>query len=369
MVVRKEGDAEFFLPEKADVPSREMKVFYNPKMSLNRTCSVLLLEALGEEDMQVGLPFSGTGVRGFRFLKELPSSFVKSLHFNDKTDESVNSIKKGLEVNGLEEAVVVNKGFANNFLINSKGFDYVDIDPFGCPSPFLDSAVQRLSRRGVLAVTATDTSSLAGSYKSVCRRNYWSEPMDNYLRHEVGLRILARKVQLVGLHHDKALLPVVSFSKDHYYRVFFRVVKSKERCNEVFKKHNYFLFCPSCSNFSVSKSNSSECCGSEMLFSGPIWAGELQDDELLEEMFSLSKKYSSDVRDFLKVLLDELGVVGFYQSSELGSVLDRDCRSMDYLKKSVGKRGGVFSRTHFDDQGFKTDLEHSEVLELFRGGS
>ncbi|MCU0373510.1 MAG: ATP-binding protein, partial [Ignavibacteria bacterium] len=42
------------------------------------------------------------------------------------------------------------------------GFDYIDIDPFGSPCPFLDAAIKRLSRGGILAVTATDTSALAG---------------------------------------------------------------------------------------------------------------------------------------------------------------------------------------------------------------
>ena len=42
-------------------------------------------------------------------------------------------------------------------ILHSKGFDYIDLDPFGSPNIFLDSAVKRLGRNGILAVTATDT--------------------------------------------------------------------------------------------------------------------------------------------------------------------------------------------------------------------
>ena len=38
-------------------------------------------------------------------------------------------------------------------------FDYIDIDPFGSPNPFLAAAIGRITRNGIVAVTATDTAS------------------------------------------------------------------------------------------------------------------------------------------------------------------------------------------------------------------
>ena len=42
-------------------------------------------------------------------------------------------------------------------------YQWIDIDPFGSPVPFIDSAIQSLARTGVLEVTATDTAALTGS--------------------------------------------------------------------------------------------------------------------------------------------------------------------------------------------------------------
>lgn len=39
---------------------------------------------------------------------------------------------------------------------NPDGYEVVDLDPYGSPSQFLDSAVQAVADGGLLCVTATD---------------------------------------------------------------------------------------------------------------------------------------------------------------------------------------------------------------------
>ena len=117
-------------------------------------------------------------------------------------------------------------------MLESKGFDYIDIDPFGFPGRFLDAAALRIARKGILAVTATDLGALCGSFPKVCNRKYWAEPKRDYMMHETGLRILIRKIQLIGIQYEKALIPLFSYYKDHYFRIFFRCVKSKKECDK-----------------------------------------------------------------------------------------------------------------------------------------
>ena len=57
------------------------------------------------------------------------------------------------------------------------------------------------------------------------------------MMHETGLRILIRKVQLIGMQYEKALFPIFSYLKDHYFRVFFRCIKGKKICDEIAEKH------------------------------------------------------------------------------------------------------------------------------------
>lgn len=53
-----------------------------------------------------------------------------------------------------------------------KQFDVIDLDPYGCPSRFLDAAVQSIQDGGLLLVTATDMAVLAGNSPETCYSKY-----------------------------------------------------------------------------------------------------------------------------------------------------------------------------------------------------
>ena len=193
--------------------SKQLEIFYNPVMKFNRDISILLLNALNKK-MQIADPLAGSGIRSIRFIKELNKGIITSIAINDSSTNAVRAIKKNVKLNKIKNKnIVISNKDANEFLLSSKGFDYIDIDPFGSPNPFLDAAVKRLARDGILAVTATDTAPLAGTYPNACKRKYWAIPLRNHLMHEVGIRILIRKVQLIGIQYDKALIPIFSCSK------------------------------------------------------------------------------------------------------------------------------------------------------------
>src|SRR3989338_6408444 len=235
--------------------TRKMPVFYNPLMELNRTVSILLLNAIEDSDIQMAFPLAGSGVRGIRFSKELQKDKIRTLCFNDINPVAVRAIKRNIRINNVKKASVSHMD-ANLFLLNSKGFDYIDIDPFGSPNDFLDAAVKRLSREGILAVTATDTSALCGTHPKACLRKYWSVPARNDMMHEIGLRFLIRKCQLIGAQYDKALIPIYSYAKEHYMRAFFRCSKGKARVDEILLQHGMI--------------------GN----AGPLWVGNLWEKEL-----------------------------------------------------------------------------------------
>jgi tRNA (guanine26-N2/guanine27-N2)-dimethyltransferase len=48
----------------------------------------------------------------------------------------------------------------------------VDLDPYGSPSVFLDSAVQSISEGGLMMCTATDMAVLCGNNGEVCYSKY-----------------------------------------------------------------------------------------------------------------------------------------------------------------------------------------------------
>src|SRR3990167_7354440 len=271
------------LPEK-DV-HRKMEVFYNPLMKSQRNITLLLLNSIEKKHLNIADPLAGSGVRSLRFLRELKKQKVQNLFVNDIKDNFSAVFENNLKSNSLKktEALHISQEEANLFLLNQINpnkdipnfcgyFDYIDIDPFGSPNPFINAAIARINRGGIMAITATDTAALTGTYPKVTQRKYWAKSLKNYLMHELGLRILIRKIQLQGIQFDKALTPVLAYHKDHYFRVYLTSEKGTVRGDTILKQHQYFLFCNECLSFKASLFNAETCqCGTLFQFAGPLW--------------------------------------------------------------------------------------------------
>ena len=329
--------------------SKKLPVFYNPIMKLNRDISVLLLNSIPDKNMQIALPLAGSGVRGIRFLKELSKNKIKSIAFNDY--KTLSDIKKNLKLNNLEKdkRIKLYNADANVFLLQSKGFDYIDIDPFGTPNPFLENSITRLARKGILAVTATDTAALAGSSEKACIRKYWAKPMRNELMHEIGIRILIRKVQLIGAQNDKALTPIFSYSKDHYYRLFFRCEKGKQKVDSLLKNHKYLLYNPKTMKREVSEHNYKK----NYQYTGPLWAEQLWDKKLVSKMYKNCDKSNKKLSDLVSIIKEEckIGTVGFYDLHKIAKLKGKEVPKIEtILNKNT-------TRTHFLGWGVRTQLQ------------
>jgi len=334
-----EGNVKITVPKESKI-SKDLPVFYNPIMEYNRTTSIALLNALGRKDMTIALPLTGTGVRAVRFLKELEKGMIRKLHINDYDDHAIKIVKKNLKLNNIKLSskkpeIIISKNEANRFLTENSGFDYIDIDPFGSPNPFLDKAVSHLKKDGILAVTATDTSCLCGTYKNTCIRKYWATPLHTEEMHEVGLRILIRKVQLIGMQYEKALIPILSYDKDHYMRVFLVCKKSKKECDNIAKQHK------------------------EYKGAGPIWIGNLKNK-------SIAKKLLLDDK-FSKALKEELEIIGFY---EIPQIYKKEKigigKKIEDIIKSIKKLKYKASRTHFSGQGIKSNIPYDKLVRILK---
>lgn len=353
---------DIHVPEK-DV-SRSMEVFYNPIMKANRDISIALLLAFGKMEMKIALPLSGSGVRAFRFLNELPGEMISGMFVNDLRENFSSEFNLALKLNNLDESkLVIEAKDANQFLLSKIGFDYIDIDPFGSPNPFLSSSVARINRGGILAITATDTGALAGTYVKAGLRKYWARSLNCYMKHELGLRILIRKVQLQGIQFGKALIPILSYHKNHYYRVYFISSNGKKMCDEILKQHQYFLFDPKTlerksSFFNLWEGKSLH----EYQMAGPLWGGGLHDSKLLEKM--VKQNIFSSEQKLLEQCLEEAknpNVVGFIESHVLASKREIENPKMIDL---LGIEGTW--RTQFSSSAVKTKLNIEKLLEKLK---
>jgi len=347
--------------------SKKLPVFYNPVMKFNRDISITLLNALPNKNLQIADILAGSGIRAIRFLKELEKSKIKNMTINDYNKNFKKNFEKFLKLNKIKKSknITITSQDANKLLLESRGFDYIDVDPFGTPNPFLDLAVRRISRNGILAVTATDTAPLAGTFKEVCKRKYFAKPLNNYLMHEIGLRILIRKIQLIAGQYEKSLFPIFSYFKDHYFRIFFLCKKGKKDVDKIVEQHKYFLFCNKCLNYKVSEFNNETCCNNKMIYAGQLWAGDLFDEKLIEKMQKKNK--INEIEKFLSIVKEESKIknIGFYDIHELCKHYKLSIPKKQLLIEKL-KQIGQASETHFNPKAIKTNLNAEKIIKSIK---
>ena len=360
-----------FTTDSAAKISADMPVFYNPVMKRNRDLTLVMLAAMPtwmRAPLRIALPLEASGIRAARILNELvrPGVLVPaSIAVNDRSAIAIGFARENCERNRAgypTDRVACSVMDANAFLRALGGAEYVDIDPFGTPNPFLDAAVQAVTRGGILAVTATDTSALAGTYPRATARKYWATPSRTWGMHEWGLRILIRKIQLVAAQHDRALTPVLSIATDHYYRIFLRNDgSSATRISAMLASHGLVRV----DTTTLAAVPTTETVGA----TGPLWLGPLHDIEVVRAMRDALSRLEpivfADLDKLLAIIEDEarVGALGFIDLHELSSALGVQCPRRDAVLERLGERAG---RTHLCGSGIVTRVPVTEVADIVR---
>ena len=184
--------------------SKQGVPFYNPSMQLNRDFSILVCQWLLDNSKRKTVFLDGlaaSGIRGVRLANELVGDF--EVVINDWDEKSYNLIKKNIEKHSFENVKACNMNL--NVLLSEDKFDYIDIDPFGTPVDFIDSAIRSIKNDGIIACTATDTATLCGVYPKVCIRRYGAVPFHSVVMKEIGLRILLGFICRDAGKYDKGI--------------------------------------------------------------------------------------------------------------------------------------------------------------------
>ena len=232
------------LPEEGQGPGTKSsgRVFYNPAMAGSRTRSVLLfrhaldLGILGEGTVYALDGLTASGLRARRWLNEL----------SPEETERISATIVDLEEEALKWAeashsefpprgggiLEPSKGDLRSVVLRS-GRHWVDIDPYGSPMPFIDSAMQSMARSGVMEVSATDTAALTGSSRTALMRRYGARVRTDSLAHDSGMRVMLATFSRVAARHDRSIVPLLSVWDSHHLRVSFRVLKSVSTANEL----------------------------------------------------------------------------------------------------------------------------------------
>ncbi|OEL29448.1 putative tRNA (guanine(26)-N(2))-dimethyltransferase 1 [Dichanthelium oligosanthes] len=193
---------------------------------------------------------AASGLRSLRYAREVDGLGKVVALDNDKA--SVESCKKNIKFNGASATSKVEAHLTDArvyMLTHPKEFDVVDLDPYGSPSIFLDSAVQAVADGGLLMCTATDMAVLCGTNGEVCYSKYGSYPTKGKYCHEIALRILLASIESHANRYKRYIVPVLSVFMDFYVRVFVRVFTSASEIKNTPLKLSYIYQCAGCDSF------------------------------------------------------------------------------------------------------------------------
>lgn len=361
-----EGRVRIKIPQYEKISSKA-PVFYNPAMELNRDLSVAALSVYRqscEQDIAICDAFASSGIRGIRYSKEING--VSMAVVNDLNPIAVELAHENIANNGLTNVNVCRKE-ANLLLRTCRGkFDVVDIDPFGTPAPYVESAASSLKAGGLICITATDTSALCGTYKKPCIRKYGSKPLRNEYCHETGIRILAGFLCRTFSKYKKFLKFKFSHSTEHYMRLYAIVGKGAENTDKSLENMGYIAYCPKCLNRQVFTGLTPripiKCpeCEERWDLSGPLWIGKIQDSDFILSMLNTAPKLNlntkNNVLKLLKKCHEEANAPPtFYDLHVICKKLKTSAPPLDSTMNLIEEEGYQVYKTHFNPNGVKTD--------------
>ncbi|MCD6368358.1 MAG: tRNA (guanine(10)-N(2))-dimethyltransferase [Thermoproteales archaeon] len=360
-------------------------VFYNPKAKFSRDISILflytyfkhILPPKNGRGIKIIEPLSATGVRGLRYILEVP--FVEKVFLNDKNPLAFKLIKVNSQLNKVHEKVFIGNEDANIFMygvLSREGHvDVVDIDPFGSSTPFLDTALRLVRNNGIVCLTFTDVAVPYGVYPLTCLRRYSAFSFRVPFSPETALRILLGHLCREALKFDYGIEPLLAFYVDYYVRIFARVIKKIQVANKSLEKLAYVGYCTKCGfrmqvNYLTAKHGMvSYCdlCGHKIRYIGPLWGGRYLDKKLIEFMLMENEKQrygDSRLDKLLKTLYNELDEVPFYYNvGEFAKMFKMNEKSPTKYVKIFREKGYKASLTHLDSKGFKVHAEYPIILE------
>jgi len=359
-----------FKKQPSDYAPSKAPVFYNPVMELNRDIAVLAFQAyqrLVNKEISVCEPLTSSGIRGIRIAAEIHGA--KKVVISDINERAVKLAKHNVHLNDLQERVKVKHKDANCLLschgAPRKRFDVIDVDPFGSPVPYLDSAVSALRNKGLLAVTATDLAPLCGVHAKACVRKYGGRPLRTEYCHELAVRLLAGCIATFAAKHDIGVRVVFSHSTDHYIRVYAQISYGAKKADASIKNLGYFLHCFNCLHREAAKTLSvkffEKCpeCGSKMSWAGPLWLGKIFDSQFCEAMAQENRRTafrnSGKISKLLSLAKDEAEAAAtYYVIDKISNKLSSPVPSVAAMLRILQDNGFEAVLTHFNSRGVRT---------------
>ena len=331
--------------------------FFNQNMSLRRSIEILILITMKKTNINFLDGLCSSGILSIRILKN-HNEQIKKIYAVDKNPNAIEIFLENLKLNNLEnekKLKIKNQNLLHFLDIKTK-FDFINIDPFGSPKIFLEKAMEKLKRGGIISLTATDTATLKAKFPKTLKQRYEIvQRIKTYSKDENAIRNLLAFCENLANKNNLQIEPIFTYSFEHYIKVFFKLKKLKKTQNKNIK---YFEN----QDIEICEDNTSQNTIS------PFYIGKVIDRKFMKKCQSNLEKINieKDIKQISKMIqmkLNEPNTIFYknlhklfsYHKKSLNIKIDK---VVDYLNKKNIKTSRVFE----DPLSIKNKLNSDKII-------
>ena len=381
-----EGGKEYYVPSPIinnKIPRKSDEVFFNPHQKINRDISVLVLKVFAKlnnkDNIVICEPFGGIGVRTCRYALEVPSS---TIHYNDVNPKAFRIAQHNFShLSELyRDKISAHNGeftdFLNSLYLDHPLMDFMDIDPYGSPIPFVHRSLKFVTTQGLLAFTATDLASLSGLYPRAMYAKYGIGMFEDRIGnvHELAARSLITGIQSIGLTQNQSLIPVFTLYYRHFIRTFMIRIRGVDK---VLDRTGFLCKCDKCNTmFQTSLTAKGIVCSFCQSFLirrvGPLYLGKLHNESYLTPLNDdpniKDKNSSKNLSKIINLIHEEnkLDIPWSYDLSHVAKKISRPIPPMDFIIEKLNELGYKCHKTHYSGTSLKTNANFSDLCEIIK---
>ncbi len=301
-----EGSTHLFVPTRSMSEKNPPRspAFFNPMAKISRDISVLIYNAFTyshKEEYEFADVMSGVGARGLRVAKEVNQ--VKKVYINDLNSKAIEIAKRSAKINRISKKCKFSSEdyclFLGKHSAPKARFDIIDLDPFGSPAQYIDSALRSIKDQGLISVTATDTAVLCGVHPKVSLRKYGGKSIRCEYSHELAIRLILGSIARSSMKIDAGITPLFVHNTRHYVRVFISFQTGVPMADENLGSLGNIAHCRMCgyrewTDINVKCPN----CDNNLVIAGPLWIGRIFSKNFLKTVkayLGTTKAFSDNI--------------------------------------------------------------------------
>ncbi|MEX0568046.1 MAG: hypothetical protein Q6363_002660, partial [Candidatus Njordarchaeota archaeon] len=244
----------------------------------------------------------------------------------------------------------------------------IDIDPFGTPTPVIDSALRTLrKKKGLLLVTATDTAPLVGKFKKAAYRKYGIHLDKTPFGTELGVRALISFLERMSAKYNIALKPMFGFFLRNFIKVCLVSIPGKKAVDKFAEKIGFIIY----KNGEIQEIPKKNINKTTKII-GPIWLSEIFDKEFTKKcieklkVLPIGEKTKMELTKWLTAEIKTTHIRFFYNIERIASSLKKPTPKISAVIQIIKEKGYIAERTHFDPKAIKTDAPYELIIDIVR---